>query len=122
MKNYINDWPSEEKCFEDGRVLFNEVKNYSQFFKDKIKKFDKEAHNFLQVNYNVDGSSFGGQIEYILKFNYLYYKALISFLKNGIFIGKDQNIFAFIAYSNKDVVKLVNLKYFFGLQNYLKKI
>jgi hypothetical protein len=121
INNYINNWPSEEKCFEDGRVLFNDVQNYSQNFKDKIKEFDIEAHHFLQKHKNVDGSSFGGQKEYILKFNNLYYDALIQFLKHGIFIGKDQNIFAFIAYSNEDIVKLVFLKEYFELQNYLKK-
>ena len=121
MKNYINDWPSEEKCFKDGRVLFNEVQNYSQSFKEKIKKFDIEAHKLLQKNINIDGSSFGGQKDFIIKFNSLYYNALMKFINHGIFIGKDQNIFAFIAYSNEDIVKLVFLKYFFGLQKYLKK-
>lgn len=121
IKNYINGWPSEEKCFEDGRVLFNEVINYSNFFKDKIISFDIEAHNFWRKYCNVDGSSFGGQTDYLLKFNSLYYKTLNSFLKHGIFIGNDQNIFAFIAYSNKNIVKLVYLRNFFGLQDYLKK-
>ena len=121
IKNYINDWPSYKKCFEDGRVLFNEVHNYSKIFKDKIKRFDIEAHYNLQKKTNIDGSSFGGKKEYLLKFNTLFYNALIKFVHHGIFIGKDQNIFAFIAYSNEDIVKLVYLKSFFALQNYLKK-
>lgn len=65
MKNFINDWPSNEKCFKDGRVLFNEVQNFSRYFKEKIKQFDIKAHNYLQNNTHVDASSFGGQKEYL---------------------------------------------------------
>ena len=121
VKKFINDWPSPKKCFEDGRVVINEIIHYPQEFRDKILKFDVEAHNQLQSTYNVDGSVFGGEKDYILKFNALYYDALNKFLEHGIFIGKDQNIFAYIAYSNEDIVKLVFLKRFNSIQKYIHK-
>ena len=53
----------------------------SQEFRDKILKFDVEAHNQLQSTYNVDASVFGGEKEYLkfiinrlnfLKLHFLY--------------------------------------------------
>ena len=120
-KKYFNDWPSAEKCFEDGRVYINEVEEYSQHFKEKLKEFDIEAHKQFQTTCNVDASFFGGQKEYINKFRDLYYETLNLYLQHGIFIGKDQNIFAYIAYFHEDIIKRVYLKEFYILRNYLSK-
>ena len=121
IKNFINDWPSSEKCFEDGRILISEVLKHSDNFYKKYINFDIESHKFMQKSLNVDGSCFGGQKEYIYKFYNLYYDLLIKFIKHGIFIGKDQNLFAYIAYSNQDIIKKVTLGDFFRLREYILK-
>ena len=119
---YINDWPSADECYSDGRVIINEVRTPSQLEKDKLKNFDLEAHIKFQKNwFNVDASLFGGQKEYILKFCDLYYDTIKLFIKKKLFIGKDQNIYAFIAYFNEDVIKLVHNNKYFYLQKYLSK-
>ena len=121
VQDYINDWPSPEKCFEDGRVYMNEIIKHSNDFYTKYSNFSIEAHKEMQKTFNVDGSSFGGQKEYILKFHELYYDAIKKFLEHGIFIGKDQNIFSYVAYNNPNIIKLVNLKEFFSLKKLLLK-
>ena len=60
-------------------------------------------------------------IWYILKFCDLYYDTIKLFIKKKLFIGKDQNIYAFIAYFNEDVIKLVHNNKYFYLQKYLSK-
>lgn len=119
--NYIKDWPSPKKCFEDGRVIMNEVLKHSNDFYSNYTKFDITTHKYMQKSISVDGSCFGGQKNYIFKFHDLYYDVLNKFIEHGIFIGKDQNIFAYIAYNNPTIVKLVYLKKFFGLRKYLLK-
>ena len=38
LQKYIN-WPTTQKCFEDGRVIINEKKNISKYIKDGFKNF-----------------------------------------------------------------------------------
>ena len=121
MKNFIEDWPSPEECLNDGRILMNQKKEHSEEFKKKIIEFDIDTHIRLQKSFSVDASIFGGEKKYIYKFYDLYYDTLKKYLEHGIFIGKDQNIYAYIAYTNPDLFKLVCYKYFFGLQKYLHK-
>ena len=73
MKKYKNILTSSKKCEEDGRVTFNEIKQISESKIEDLQKFNYEAHLELQSNYNVDGSFFGGQSNYIIKFSDLYY-------------------------------------------------
>ena len=87
---------------------------------EKLKNFDKEAHIKFQHQCNVDSSVFGGQPEKLLKFSDLYYDAIRLFIKNNIFIGKEQNLFAFVAYLQLDIVELYRGFNFGSLKNYIK--
>ena len=91
LQKYIN-WPTTQKCFEDGRVVINEKKNISKYIKDGLKIFDIKIHKEFQKNYNVDASTFGGKREYVIQFSDAYYDTIRLFIKNNIFIGKEQNI------------------------------
>ena len=69
IKKYINNWPSADECYNDGRLIINEVRTPSQLVKDKLKKFDIETHIKFQKNwFNVDASLFGGQKNIYLNF------------------------------------------------------
>ena len=60
--------------------------------------------------------------EYVLRFRELYYEVLKKFIEHKIFIGKDQNLFSYIAFNNPQVVKLVYFRFFFNLKTiFLKK-
>lgn len=107
MNKYINNWPSTNKCYEDKRLLIGQVRKFSDIEKKKIINFDEEAHKRLQRNINVIGGLFGGKIENILKFIELYHKAIKLFYKKKIFIGKDQNIYTYLAFSHPEIIKLV---------------
>ena len=115
MNKYINDWPSTKKCFEDKRLLMGQVRKFSNLEKQGIINFDLAAHQKLQREINVIGGLFGGQIENILKFIELYYNAIKIFIEKKIFIGKDQNIYTYVAFSHPEIINLVlfpNYKYF----------
>ena len=119
LNKFKNNWPSIEKCYEDGRVTMNQISKFPASKIDELKNFNYTIHIELQKNYNVDASLFGGQIAYIIKFSDLYYKTIKLFKHKNIFIGKDQNLFAYIAYSHSDIVKLVYSGSWFYLQKYL---
>jgi len=121
IKKYINDWPSSEKCFEDGRILLNEIIKHTKEVKDGLKEFNVELHNNFQRFHNVDPSIFGGKKKYIFKFAELYYNTIKLFVKHGIFIGKERNLFTYISYFYTDVVKLVYSGFYFYFQEYLSK-
>ena len=55
----------------------------------------------------MDASAFGGQREFVIKFSNIYYDTIRLFIKHNIFIGKDQNIMAFIFYFYPNITKLV---------------
>ena len=113
MVKYSNNWPSTKKCFEEKRLLMGQIKNFSNIERRKIINFDIQEHIKLRKEDNVIGGIFGGQNDYILRFIYLYYKTLKLFVKKKMFIGKDQNIFTYIALSNPKIVKLVKLIFIF---------
>ena len=121
LKNYINEWPNPGKCYEDGRIHMNEITQYTHSALDRLKNFDKEFHNNFQRFSNIDASIFGGQKEYIIKFCNLYYDLIKIFIKKGVFIGKERNIYAYIAYFNKKIIKLVYSGYYFYMKEYLSK-
>ena len=112
IKRFSNNWPSNKKCLEDQRILMGQVKNFSNSEKEKILSFDEKTHIKLRKNINVIGGIFGGQSKNILKFIYLYYDTIKLYIKNGIFIGKDQNIFTYIAFSHPEIIKLIFCKNF----------
>ena len=119
MKKYLNNWPSTKKCFEDKRLLMGQVKNFSIVQKEKIVNFDIDEHKRLQLEKNVAGNLFGGQVENIKKFIDFYYDSIRLFLKKGIFIGKDQNIFTYIAFSHSENINLVPCETYNELKKYL---
>lgn len=115
MTKYINNWPSTKKCHKDKRVLLGQIKKFSEEEKRNIINFVPKAHKRLQRHINVCGNFFGGQAGNIIKFTYYYYEALKLFIKNNIFIGKDQNIFTYVVFKHRSIIKIVfckNYKYF----------
>ena len=106
IQNYIN-WPSPKRCFEDGRVVINEKKNVSNYIKNGLKRFDIKIHKDFQRNYNVDASTFGGQRNYVIQFSDVYYDTIRLFINNKIFIGKEQNVMAYVFYFYPNISKLV---------------
>ena len=121
IKKYVNNWPSIEKCYEDGRIIINEIVQHIPQLKEALKNFDKEISNNFQRTRNVDTSIFGGQKNYIFKFYDLYYDVLNKFIKHVIFIGKEKIIFTYIAYLYNNIVKLVYSGYYFHFQDYLSQ-
>lgn len=121
MSKYLNDWPSSKKCYEDSRIIMNLMRNIT---KDEIKEFLKLDlrffYNFIK-NINVGGGLFGGNYKNFIKFIDLYYKTIKVFIKKKLFIGKDQNLFAYISYSNRDIVKMIYSGDWFFFKSYLSK-
>ena len=105
--NKYRNWPSTRECFEDGRVVINERLNKSDYIKDGLKRFDPIIHREFQRSYNVDGSCFGGKRDYVIQFCNLFYDTVRIYIQKNIFIGKDQNIMAYIAYFYSNITKLV---------------
>ena len=118
MQRYLHNWPNTEKCYEDNRLVLGQVKYFSNIEKLKLIKFDREAHEKLQRDINVAGGFFVGQIKNTLLFIQLYYETIRLFINKKLFIGKDQNIFTYIAFKHPEIVKL-----FYSDKNYyyLKK-
>lgn len=74
----------------------------------KIKQFNIKALKKLIGIINVASGMFGGQKPNLIKFIELYYRAIYKFDENNLFIGKEQNIFAYISFLHPEVVKLIN--------------
>ena len=120
LNGFLNNWPSTNKCYQNSKVLITSLRDVGELEKEKLKNFDKEAHKYFMHECNVDSSVFGGQPEKLLKFSDLYYDAIRLFIKNNIFIGKEQNLFAFVAYLHPDIVELHRDSEWGGLINYIK--
>ena len=119
MQKYVNNWPKPDKCLADDRIVMGQVKLFSEQEKKLIINFDRHAHYRLRGRTNVAGGFFGGQIKNTLKFINLYYYTIKLFLKNKKFIGKDQNIFTYIAFAHPEVVQLIFFRTYFGFKKYL---
>lgn len=117
--NKYLDWPSSKNCFQDPRVIFNVLRNSSISEIEELKNFNINTHLEFQKKINVGGNMFGGHSKYVKKFINLYYNTIELFSKKKIFIGNDQNLFAFISYLHPEIVKLVYSNDWFYLQNYL---
>lgn len=120
----LNGWPSNKKCIEDPRVLVNSIRTKEVTNKElKILK-NLDTNNSIFKSFmnkkNVGGGFFGGKSDYLLKFIKLYVKTIKLFIKHSIFIGKDQNLFAYIAYLRKDIVKTIYSGDWYYLFDYLK--
>ena len=106
IRNYIN-WPSTQKCYEDKRVLFSLIRNISETEKNLLLHFDKDTHKEFELKLNVGGTMFGGYFENLLKFINYYYDAIGIFVAENLFIGKDQNIFAYVCFAHPELVNLI---------------
>ena len=105
--NYTNNWPSTKKCYEDKRFLLYQIRMIFENEKNLLLNFDKNAHRKLQLEFNVGGGMFGGHFENVLKFVDYYYETIEIFANKNLFIGKEQNIFAFVALSHPEIVNLI---------------
>ena len=75
----------------------------------------------METDINVAAGLFGGQADNILKIVDYYYKAITEYSKKNLFIGKEQNIFTYVAFSHPEIVKLVfSPKHYLFLKVYLK--
>lgn len=118
-EKYINDWPKTKKCNEDPRVLINGIRQLSNIEIEGLKKFNMSLYEQFIKKDNVSSGLFGGKPEYLLKFIYLYYKAIIDFINHNMFIGKEQNLFAFVSYLNPKIVKIINSGQWYFFKSYL---
>jgi len=78
-----------------------------------------KVHKQFQRASNVAGGAFGGQSENLLKFIYYYYETIKLFISHKIFIGKDQNLFAFVAFSHPEIINLVQSGKWYYFLDYL---
>lgn len=118
MHKYIN-WPSATKCYRNPKVLINSIRSVSYSEKKDLLKFDLKAHKIFQTKVNVGGNVFGGQAENLLKFIDYYYETIELFISYKIFIGKDQNLFAFVAFSHPEIINLVQSGEWYYFLEYL---
>ena len=119
---YLNNWPSPKKCFEDPRTIINSMRNLSATEINGLKNLNITIYNkFRRKSKSVAGGFFGGNSKYLLKFILLYYKTIKLFIKKDLFIGKDQNLFSYIAYSNKDIIKIIYSGNYYYFASYLSE-
>ena len=118
IDKYIN-WPSTKKCFEDPRVLLNSIRIVPYSERKALLSFNLNAHKKFQRKANVGGGVFGGQSENLMKFIDYYYETIKLFISHKIFIGKDQNLFAFVAFSHPEIINLVQSGEWRFFQKYL---
>ena len=119
MEKYINNWPSTKICFEDDRVILGKLREFNESEKQKIINLGDDARESFNITLNVGGGFFGGQIKNSLKFIDLYYDSIRLFFKKNLFIGKDQNIFLYMALAHPEIIKLVKLRGFFSFKRIL---
>ena len=110
MKNFSNGWPSPKKCYEDNRVLINFVGNFTKKEKKGIINFEIDMIKKLIGEINVAAGMFGGQKENLIRYIYKYYKSIDLFEKHKMFIGKEQNIFAYVSLKYPEIVKILESK------------
>lgn len=104
---FENNWPSSKKCYEDPRLLMNSIRKIEKSEFESLKNLDSNPfRGFIKLD-NIAGNIFGGQPKNIIKFADLYYDTLRLFIENNIFIGKENNIYAFIAHSHPEIVNLI---------------
>lgn len=118
MEKYIN-WPSTKKCYENSKVLITLIREIHDSERKDILSFNLKAHKYFQNNTNVAGNVFGGQPENLLKFIDYYYETIKLFINHHIFIGKDQNLFAFVVFSHPEIINLIHSEKWYYYLEYL---
>ena len=118
--NYINNWPSTKKCSEDKRVLLLQIRKIDENEKNLLLNFNKNTHRQFLFKSNVGAGIFGGHFENLLKFIDLYYEAIEIFATKNLFLGKEQDIYTYVALSHPDVVNLILTKsYYYYFKSFL---
>lgn len=121
VDKYINNWPSTNKCYQDPRVIMNGIRKLRNKEIKELKNFNISFYNKFINKKNVGGGMFGGKSYYLKKFIKLYYNTIKKFIKYKMFIGKDQNLFAYISYLNQKIVKVINSGNWYYFKTYLSK-
>ena len=119
MEKYINNWPSTKNISEDDRVILGNIKRFNESVKQKYLKLGDNAREFFNDTLNVAGGFFGGQVKKLLKFVDLYYDTIKMFYKNNLYIGKEQNIYTYMAFAHPEIIKLVQLRGYFTFKRLL---
>ena len=120
-QNFLVNWPSTKRCKEEPRITFISMR---QLALDEIQNFQtlNMALSFFRST-NVGGNFFGGTAFYILEFYKKYFQALEKWNKYLFFIGKDQNLFAYVIFLNPEYCKLVYPgkygRWFFSMKYFL---
>ena len=91
----VSNWPSSNKCYKDPRVIINGLRKISNNEIEGLKNFNYSIYSKFIKSFNVGGGLFGGNQKYIIKFIYLYYKAIKDFI----------NFFLFLKLS---IIKIIN--------------
>ena len=68
---------------------------------------------------NVASGFFGGQPKNLLKFIDYYYETIKLFINHKIFIGKEQNLYAFVVFSHLEIINLVQSGKWYYFLEYL---
>ena len=102
------NWPSTKKCYENPKVLINSIRKVNNSERKDILNFDLKAHKLFQRRTNVASGVFGGQQKNLLKFIDYYYDTIKLFISHKIFIGKEQNLYAFVVFSHPEIINLVH--------------
>ena len=116
---YNLDWPSSQNCLEDPRIIFNSLRKFNNKEIIGYKRLNINFYKKFIKKINFGGGMFGGQKEYIDKFYKLYFNTIKIFVKKNFYIGKDQNIFTYIALTHPDIVKIIYSKDWFYFRKYL---
>ncbi len=85
-----------------------------------IKDFDNYEQKYFQDEIHFSGM-YGGSIKDIMRFHDLYYKMFDKYLKNGYFIGCDQQLISSVYLENKDLfnpIETYNYDWFYLLKHY----
>ena len=118
---YLNNWPSNKKCYEDPRVIINGLRKITNDEIEGLKNYNYSIYGKFIKKINVGAGLFGGNQKFLKNFIYLYYKTIKDFIKHNFFIGKEQNLFAYISYLNPKIVKIINKGNWYYFKDYLSK-
>lgn len=94
------------------QLLYKEPNHFYPLFKPESRNITLEGSIFDYGRHHSDcimGCFFGGRPPGIKWYNEIYYKKLEAWYNEGLFIGKEQNLFDAIAMTNADSIKVIDL-------------
>ena len=109
--NYLN-WPKINKVKHHKFFLLN----VNTFYNNEIE--NNQLLNFIYSN-RIGGGIYGGQKEYCLTFYNKYYNMINIFLKQNLFIGKDQSVLANVYIQNKKNIDLIKIPQYYNKNKWL---